>query len=156
MRSDKGLSSEKGFALVTAIIACVILFALAMLIINLSTGDLRVSARSVGQKKAQSAAESGISQLMINYRDTPPNFNVVTSGSVAVDAVNAPGDFYQISIPATDPPGPADLSMPGYSEPWRQIVRHFDVTGTNSTYGTQMEVSVAAGYGPVKIGGGYE
>ena len=53
------LSSEKGFALVTAILACVILFALAMLILQLSTGDLRVSAKSVGDKKAMAAAETG-------------------------------------------------------------------------------------------------
>jgi Tfp pilus assembly protein PilX len=45
-------SSEQGFALVTALMACAILFALAMLVLNLSTSDLKVSARNVGDKKA--------------------------------------------------------------------------------------------------------
>ena len=57
--SKKILSSEKGFILLTAILACVILLALAILIINLSTSDLRVSSKTVGEKKAMSAAEAG-------------------------------------------------------------------------------------------------
>jgi hypothetical protein len=159
MRSDKRLSSEQGFALVTALIACVILFALAMLIIHLSTGDLRVSARSVGEKKALSAAESGIHQVMINFNPTMgPNYNVVTTGSVAVDAANAPGDFYQIALPSAADAniGPSELPLSGYSFPWGQKRYNFDVIGTNSTYGTRMEVGVAVGYGPVKTGGDYE
>lgn len=158
MRSgNRKLSSERGFALVTAIIACVILFALAMLMIYLSTGDLRVSARSVGEKKALNAAESGIHQVMINFNPTAaPNFNVVTSGSVAVDATNAPGDAYQISLPAAPVDGPSDLPLVGYSSKWGQRRYNFDVIGTNSNYGTRVEIGLAVGYGPVLTKGDYE
>jgi hypothetical protein len=151
------LSSEKGFALITAILACAILFALAILILQLSTGDLRVSSRSVGDKKAMTANDSGIHQLVRNFDpSTPPNHNVITTSPVAVDAVNAPGDSYHITAPAAAVPGPAELPLAGYSFPWGQKRYNFDVTGTNSTYSTRMEVGVAVGFGPIKTGGDYE
>ncbi len=49
--SKRILSSEKGFMLVTAILACVILFALAILVINLSTSDLRVSSKTWAKRR---------------------------------------------------------------------------------------------------------
>ena len=58
--SKRGLSSQKGFILLTALLACVVLFALTFLIIDLSTSDLKISSQTVGQKKAMIAAEAGI------------------------------------------------------------------------------------------------
>ena len=42
----------KGFALVTAILAIMILMALGFLAISVTTGDLKITARVVGEKKA--------------------------------------------------------------------------------------------------------
>ena len=44
------INSEKGFALVLALIACLILVALGALVINLSTGDLKTSGQILGEK----------------------------------------------------------------------------------------------------------
>jgi hypothetical protein len=149
--------SEKGYALVSAIIACVILLGLAMLVIQVSTQDLRISAQTVGEKKAMAATDSGIHRLVRNFNpNTPPNYNVITTSPVAVDAVNAPGDSYQVTAPATAVPGPPDLPLAGYSFPWGQKRYNFDVTGTNSAYGSRMEIGMAVGYGPVKTSGDYE
>ena len=53
------LRNEKGFALLAALIASLILLAVGMLVINMSAGDLISSSSSVGNKKAFSAVESG-------------------------------------------------------------------------------------------------
>jgi len=44
------INSEKGFALVLALIACLILVALGALVINLSTGDLKTSGQILGER----------------------------------------------------------------------------------------------------------
>ena len=72
----------RGFALVTAILAIMILMALGYLVISVSTGDLKISSRVVGEKKALSAAETGIHRMMQNF--DPANM-------AAVQATERPG-----------------------------------------------------------------
>ena len=50
--------NEEGFALIAAILANLILLAVGIIAINISTQDLRISMRVVGDKKAMSAAEA--------------------------------------------------------------------------------------------------
>jgi hypothetical protein len=149
------LSSEKGFALVTAIMACAILFALAMLILQLSTGDLRVSSRSVGDKKASIAAETGVQRVLTG-------FDPVTLPSeltpVPVDSANDPSSVYSFAAPA--PPSkesgiPAFAPLTGYSigggQSWGQTRYGTTITGQNTGYSTRVQVDVGIGYGPVEI-----
>ena len=49
---NSGLKSEKGFAIVAAIMAILVLTAVGVLVFALSTQDIRVSGRLVGEKKA--------------------------------------------------------------------------------------------------------
>ncbi len=151
--SRRILSSEKGFALITAIMACVILFALAMLIINLSTGDLRVSTKSVGDKKAMSAAETGIHRAMQNFNPQSLAASAVTS--VQVDPANDPATVYTISTPASPATGPLFLPMQGYSigggQSWGQRRFEVNVEGRNTAYDTRVNIRTGIGYGPVEI-----
>ena len=149
----RNLSSEKGFVLVAAVLACLILLALAMLVIQLSTRDLQISARSVGEKKALAAAETGIHKLIQNF--DPQNLSASAVSHVAVDADNSPGDFYTISNPYLPASGPAFLPLAGFSigggQSWGQKRYNVDVTGKNDTYGTQADIGVGLGYGPIEI-----
>ena len=111
--SKRILSSEKGFILIVAIMACVILFALAMLVINLSTGDLRVSSKSVGNKKAMTAAETGIHRMIQNFDPQNPSSSAVTS--VQVDSTNDPASVYTIGTPVPPTGGPVFLPLIGYA-----------------------------------------
>ncbi len=155
MRSanKKQLSSEKGFALVTAILACVILFALAMLVIQLSTGDLRVSARTVGDKKAMMAAESGIHRMMQNF--DPQNLAASAAANVQVDATNDPNSVYTIGTPGNPSSGPTFLPLAGYSigggQSWGQRRYVVTVTGQNTSYNTRVDIATGVGYGPIEI-----
>lgn len=149
----RNLASEKGFVLVAAVLACLILLALAMLVIQLSTRDLQISARSVGEGKAMAAAETGIHQLIQNF--DPQNLSSSAVSNVAVDAANAPGDFYTISNPYLPTSGPTFLPLPGFSigggQSWGQRRYNVDVTGTNTAYNTRADIGVGLGYGPIEI-----
>ena len=154
MQSSKSrLSSERGFALITALMACVILFALAMLIINLSTGDLRVSSRSVGDKKAMSAAETGVHRMMQSFNPQSMSASAVTS--VQVDPANDPASVYTVSAPASPSTGPVFLPMQGYSigggQSWGQRRFEVNVEGRNTAYDTRANIRTGIGYGPVEI-----
>ena len=149
MRSNrKRASSEKGFALATALMACAILFALAMLIIQLSTGDLKVSGSNVGDKKALSAAETGAHQ-MIRAINMLPAVNQVTLTAVqaANQQVNAAADptsryTFGSILPA---PGTAKRSLAGYSG-WEQQCYVGTVTGFNTNYNSSLTIDVGVGY----------
>lgn len=65
------LRNEKGFALVAAIMACIMLLAVGLLVVNMSTGDLRSSVITVGNKKALAAVESGIHSLVMKNESLP-------------------------------------------------------------------------------------
>jgi Tfp pilus assembly protein PilX len=149
-------SSEKGFALATALMACAILFALAILIIQLSTGDLKVSARNMGDKKALSAAETGIHQ-MIRSINRLPAVNVDTLATVQatnqqVNAAADPTSRYTVGsiLPV---PGSSNRSLAGYSE-WEQQCYVGSVTGVNTNYNSSVSVDVGIGYA-VPTGTGY-
>jgi Tfp pilus assembly protein PilX len=153
----RALSSERGFALVTAILACVILFALAMLVIHLSTQDLRLSGKSVGNKKALSAAETGIHDLVRNFNASNPGSSVVTN--YAYDTVNAAGSVYSIGTFSVPPQG-AFRSMPGFEitggKEWKQKVWDVTVTGRHTGYDTTVSIATGIGYGPVEASPGYK
>jgi hypothetical protein len=147
-------SSEKGFALVTALMACAILFALAMLIIQLSTGDLRISARSVGDKKASIAAEAGVQKVLSSFDPAIP----LSADKTKVDAAKAPDSDYSFAAPTPPPPGrPTFAPMTGYSigggQSWGQTLYETTITGRNTRYDppTSVQVDVGIGYGPVEI-----
>lgn len=133
--------------------ACVILFALAMLVINLSTSDLRVSYKNVGQKKAMTAAETGIHRMIQNFN--PQNLASSAATSVQVDAANDPASVYTIGTPATPADGPVFLPMIGYAigggQTWGQRRFVVNVEGRNTDYVTQVTIQTGIGYGPVEI-----
>ena len=155
MRSEnrKRPSSAEGFALVTALMACAILFALAMLILQLSTGDLKVSAMNVGNKKASIAAEAGVHLLLSTY-DPSAVSTTLFNQWYSVDGGADPNSRYRISTPATSQQPPVPL--PGYSidasQGWGLARFDVRVEGQNTLYNTSMDVDVGMGYGPVPTG----
>ena len=157
--SKRILSSEKGFVLVVAIMACAILFALTLLIINLSTSDLRDSSKLVGEKKALTAAEAGLHRLIQNF--DPQNLAAsATTNFVAVDSTNDPNSGYKIFTPQIPATGPIFIPMTGYSigggQTWGQKRFTVEVEGCNTAYDTKVEIQTAVGYGPVEISTMYQ
>lgn len=143
--------SQKGIALVTAILACAILLALGLLVFELSTGDVRVSARAVADKKALSAAESGIHLLMQNF--DPSNRSGISLQQVDPDT--DPTTVFSYGPQVTPPTGPPFLPMAGYSigggQSWGQQRYEVMVVGESPHYNARVQIETGIGYGPVDI-----
>jgi len=139
---------EKGFTLVVAILAILILMALGFLALSITTGDLRITSRIVGERKALIAAEAGIQVLTSTF--SPANLTTITG---KVDANVDPASRYTISAPNVVEANsgiPAFLPMPGYAiaggQEWGQKVYQATVTGENTNYGSNVQIDVGFGY----------
>jgi hypothetical protein len=148
---------EEGFALIAALMAVWVLTALGILVFTVTTQDVRISSRTVGEKKAFSAAESGISWLAENF--DPGTLSASAVSNRVVDP-NNPGlidtrSTFSISPPAVPTSGPATLITPGYSigggEVWGQTLYVATVNGRNANYNSSIDVQVGLGYGPVDL-----
>jgi hypothetical protein len=133
---------RKGFALITAIMAIMILMALGFLAISVTMGDFGITGRVVGEKKALSATETGIHRLMQNFQ--PGTSSEVTNQPV--DAVTDPASLYSISNVAPAASGPASVPMPGYGLGWGQERFVASVTGINTNYKSSVTVDVGMGF----------
>jgi hypothetical protein len=93
------LRNEKGFALIAAIIACCMLLAVGLLVINMSTGDLRSSVITVGNKKALAAVESGIHSLVMKNDSLP----IVKHDILSIQATWIATNGYTMNCAAAGP-----------------------------------------------------
>ena len=138
------INSEKGFALVLALIACLILVALGALVIYLSTGDLKTSGSILGNKRAMLAAEKGVGRVIQEFNaGTIPTITQYTwADDLAVD----PNSTYKIDPPVRT----AAQSMVGYAPPWGMATYSINVTGGNTAYSDKLvTIGVGLGYGPI-------
>ena len=147
-------NSEEGFALIAAIMACLVLLALGMLVISLSTQDIRVSTKIVGEKRALAAIDTGISALSQVF--DPQNPILVPQTTNRADGVSK----YTFNYPSTRPTvGPIAIPLAGFSigggQRWGQSRYNLDVVGrylpNTEYYSTQVTVGVGIGYGPVEV-----
>lgn len=145
--------SERGFALIAALLANLILLAVGIVAINLSTQDIRISMKMVGEKKAMAAAESGIHALTQNF--DPANLTGSALTNVQVDATNDPNSRYTVAAPTPPTTGPTVLPMAGYSigggQMWGQERFDTTVTGTNTAYNATVQIDIGLGFGPIEI-----
>jgi len=149
-------SNEDGFSLVTAILAILILTALGILALTVSSQDIRISSQTVGVKKAASAAEAGVHELLrainadlttvLSMTDDETSYIVINSTSDA-------GSKYKYTRPTRPSTGPTELPLVGYAigggQSWVQKVYVSTVTGVNTRYNSSVSVELGVGYGPV-------
>ena len=156
------IKRKEGFALVAAIIACLILLAVGLVAYLMTTQDSRTSLRTMGDKKAMMATESGIHRIM-TYFDaanvSPQTFDAAQTSWPVCLQVNtvAPTDLssrYCFGQPVRPPSGDI-VPLSGYAiaggQMWGQIRYSATVTGQNTNYGGQAQAQVGFGYGPVEI-----
>lgn len=157
-------NNEKGFALIAAIIACLILLAVGMLVINLSTGDLRSSSATVGNKKALAAAESGVHRMIQDFNPDAATWTTAndyttdcatnpTNPSYIWRQINTGADAntqYAVCAPtASDLP---PLSVPGSAiDEWAMIRYNSSLVGSNTSYNSLTRINIGIGYGPVSM-----
>jgi hypothetical protein len=144
---------EEGFALVAAILANLILLAVGIIAINISTQDLRLSMKVVGDKKAMSAAEAASHWVILNLN--PDNLGSVVKTDRPLDGL--PGGLdsrSRITITQPAPPtvGPLFVKLHGYdmaANQWILVRYNTTITGRNKDYQTSATLDLGLGYGPV-------
>jgi Tfp pilus assembly protein PilX len=144
-------NSQAGFALVAAIMASLILLALGLLVFSLSTQDIRVSAKIVGDKRALIAAEEGIHAIQQTF-----NINTVTIAAQVNQNRTDGTSNYSILYPAKFPTAPPECvpDPRGGSDIKKGSLKlkryDLDVIGRNTAYNTQVRIKTEIGYGPVQ------
>ena len=146
--------NERGFALIAALLANLILLAVGIIALNLSTGDIRISMRSVGDKKAVNAAEAGLHWLTVNFDAATYTSLVNTTSTVTAGVDNS--TRYTINSIAEPTTGPAQIPLPGFSiggsQTWGQARYDARITGENTAFNTSVTIDVGLGHGPVEMG----
>jgi len=142
---------ESGFALIAALLSLWILTAVGVLVFTVTTQDVRISSRMVGEKKAFLATEAGVHQLTVGF--DPLNLNDTTRYNLSfpVDTGMDPATSYRIGTPAIPARGPTSIAMPGYSQSWGSTRFVSTVTGMNNNYQSSVQVEVGVGFGPVEV-----
>ncbi len=147
-------TKQNGFALVAALLANLILLAVGIIAINLSTQDLRISMKVVGDKKAVNAAEAGIHWLTVNFNAATPA--VLINTNRGIDGGTDPATRYTINNIQEATTGPAQVTLPGFNltggQSWGLTRYDARVTGDNTAHGTSVTIDVGLGFGPVEMG----
>jgi Tfp pilus assembly protein PilX len=150
----KRRTDNRGFALVAALLANLILLAVGIVALNLSTGDIRISMKTVGDKKAINAAEAGIHWLTVNF-DAATYASLINTNN-QVDTTGDPNTRYVINSIAEPTTGPAQIPLPGFSiggsQTWGQARYDARITGNNTAYNSSVSIDVGLGHGPVEMG----
>jgi Tfp pilus assembly protein PilX len=151
------VDSQNGFAIVAALLSIMVLTAVGLLVFTVSTQDIRISSRVVGEGKAFSAAEAGIHRFLQSF--DPANLSASAVSNVQVDPGTDLDSFYTVGVPARPTSGPATVPLSGYSigggQQWGQERFNVGVTGTNTKYNSLARVSIGAGFGPIEISTAY-
>jgi hypothetical protein len=151
------IMNNKGFTLVSALMTLTLLVALSTVVFVVSTKDLRIVTRSIGEKKAFSAVEAGTHQFMkcqSQAGGVPTSCD--TTMDVAIDGGIDPNTKYSIGA-STITGLPHAIANPGYEiggssgKSWGDSVTARTVTGKNTVYNSEVQVDVGIGYGPVEI-----
>ncbi len=141
----------RGFALVAALLATMIIMALGVLALLMSSRDILISGRVVSEKKAYSAAEAGVHQLISNFN--PEDLSASeTSASVDASDLNC---VYSVGKPQRPTSGPDFVPLAGYSigggQQWGQTTYVAAVTGEEKASGSTAQIAVGLGYGPIEF-----
>jgi hypothetical protein len=153
--------SEKGFVLIAAIMAVMIMLAVSFFILTTSTQDIRISARLVGERKALSAAEAGAMAVYASAFDLPTMAANNSNTPILVDPINDPSTSYIVhtTLNTTIPP----IQTPGYTGGYGSPVYSNIITGTDSNYGSSASIDIGLSppplpsdttYGNMGAGGG--
>lgn len=150
------LRNKKGFAMIAALLAILILTAVGVLVFTITTQDIRVSTRVTGEKKALAAAEAGIHRTIQNFN--PDSLASAAVSNIQVDPATDPDSRYTVN--SLSSAGLPPLPLAGYAigggQQWGQARYKTSVTGENTRYGSSVTIDVGIGYGPIEITTAYK
>ena len=135
-------NSERGFVLIVALMAILILTAIGFFALTMISGDLMISYRLTGDRKAYSAAESGVHSLLASpntihdlLNNSPP------TACIQVDPTNDPSTCYTVSA-TTNNWVQAPVGNGGQCFGCKSFVYNTDITGKDSNYSSSVKISI--------------
>lgn len=137
-------NSEQGFVLIVALLAIAVLIAIGFFALTMISGDLMISSRLVGERKAFSAAEAGVHAILSSGLDPSAAVSSPTPWT-HVDSTNDPNTYYNAVTTATG----SSATVPGYDPSSRAVVYSTVVTGKDDTYGSQAQIAIGMSGRPV-------
>lgn len=127
--------------MIVAIMAIAILIAIGFFALTMISGDLMITSRLVGERKAFSAAEAGVHALL----SSPLNPEPGTSSWTFFDSTHDPAAKYQTATTATD----IATTVPGYDPASVARIFNSTVTGRDDNYGSEAQISIGMAGMPV-------
>lgn len=151
----KKRKSERGFVLLATLFGVLILIAVGLLALTMTTQDLRASGMYYCERRGFSAVDAGLTALCLAF---DPNTTVAVS-DIQVDSANDPATTYSYTKPTRDSATPtiqavrSDLTVgSGYN--WVYELYGSSITGSGGG-GCEMTVDASLRYGPVNNDPGY-
>jgi hypothetical protein len=133
-------NSEQGFVLIVALMAILILTAIGFFALTMVSGDLMISYRLTGERKALSAAESG---ALAVFADASHDCNALLGYAVTniqIDPTNDPSTYYSFKM--TKNTFVQTSVGAGQCTGCEAFIYNTDITGTDSTYGSSVTISI--------------
>ena len=87
---DYRQKSEGGFVLIAALMAVMILMAVGFLALTVTSQDILISSRLVGERKALSAAEAGAQQLCVSLNIAAPSAMILLPATLLLSLFEIP------------------------------------------------------------------
>lgn len=136
---NKRLKSQDGFVLIAAIMALMILIAVGFFALTVTTQDIRVSSRVIGERKAFSAAEAGVNEIC---RSLDP-YNLAGISGRKFDLTNDPTAEFDATVPTRNHDY-STLQIPGWdmTKKYAGAVFNTTVTGRDTSYGSEASIDV--------------
>jgi Tfp pilus assembly protein PilX len=145
--------AEGGFVLIAALMAVMILMAVGFFILTTTSQDLRMSSRLVGERRAFSAAESGVHQVCQLLNPALPLLNY------GLPAINAPqpvdplydsSTTYAITTAPVQSTTTPTIPLAGFdmSKAYVGSVYATTVTGSDDSYKSKVSIDIGIVYSP--------
>ena len=135
------VKSEQGFILLVAIMAAVILMAIGFFALTMISGDLMISARITGERKAYSAAESGVHAMYASSFNFTQLLSYANNTCTQIDPTNDPSTCYTVAV-TTNTNNQAMGVGGGSCTNCSSFIYNTDVTGYDTVYGSKVTISI--------------
>lgn len=135
------VSSENGFVLVVAIMAIIIMVAVGFFALTMISGDLMITSRLASERRAFSAAESGVHAVLSSLDFD--NLQAANVSNIRVVADDPTLVYSARTVPIRQ------VYLPGYDLSYRSWLHETIVTGRYTRDGSSVSLSVGAAASPV-------
>ncbi len=124
--------------MIVALMAIVILTAIGFFALTMISGDLMISSRLTGERKAMSAAESGVQAQIGNGVELSTVF-LADGSCIQVDPTNDPSSCYIVVSKVNTK---RQVSLGGMGTFAMSDVYNITITGKDTNYGSSMTIDI--------------